>query len=622
MFRYDGKTLRSVTSAALAGSLLLFLSACLREDENSPVIFESDEAVVLAPLTIPAFKLPPAGSAIANRLELISFDVTASSDAFGRATGPFGYGWRDTGPWYRLNGAERNSTNDLRLPALGGTGTEIVFVPGFGFDPTTGCWFGPPATFSGIPSGWDFWCWLDGLQPNTDYTAVLVRYYVDVRGELDTIEMLLNGTVTQPDSLIPLDGSPGGYPEELYDFDPARPTYTTGVTGNQNPFVMGYQTSDGTGFAVIDCLVGSGGFWADDFPNDPSEAPLGPNTFESFSLPRYNYVEIYEGRGTNANPIPPGPPVLRFQVGVDIDASGNPIPNSFGPAPTVGLDPFQLAEADFAESRPDSIIFRLDNLAKLAGPAAYQVFALLDDGSVSSALDFVYMNVKEMETGDSVITGPTQTSSFSGGSYTHVLTVEHPDNATHLFLTIQEQPGGSPSAAQLLWMKGGIQPQGVQKTKDFDVTFGTFALSDPTQQRLWSISGTGTGGLFGVEFRAEYEHLPRPPIGYQYVGYLVSDSLPPVRLPDETFTSPPREYAVLTDADVDLTISDVVQPGEILRAMTRFCLEPATPVSGPPCQGPFDIGPYDLFVLALAPKAADPTLVVPTRVLEGTLPAR
>jgi hypothetical protein len=162
----------------------------------------------------------------------------------------------------------------------------------------------------------------------------------------------------------------------------------------------------------------------------------------------------------------------------------------------------------------------------------------------------------------------------------------------------------------------GQQDFGVVKSLSVPpILFGTRDLADPGAFRLWSISGKGTGGLFGDEFRERYEHLPRPPVGYKYVGWLASGDTLFVRLPDESFTSPPPEWAVLEAADTDDTISDVVQPLEILVAFTRICL---TQVSG--CQGPYDLGAYDTFLLTLEPRSGVDSEIGPTRVLEALVP--
>ncbi len=267
------------------------------------------------------------------------------------------------------------------------------------------------------------------------------------------------------------------------------------------------------------------------------------------------------------------------------------------------------------------MVLRVSNLAALASPAGYQVYARTSGGSASGPFDFVYSNVVELPTGDSIVVPPEVRSALTGGDNTHQLTVEHPDDATHLFLAVQSTTGGQPSEAQPLWVAGGIQPAGVRKAKNLgSLTFGTFALNGAAQ-RLWAISGVGRGGLFGDEFRVSYEHLPRPPVGYRYAAWLVSEDMTFQRLPDETFTSPPPEYAMLESADTDPTISDVVQPLDIVRAMTRFCLTGTSPIA-PSCVGPFDLAGFETFVLTLEPRAIASGEPAPTRVLEGLVPSR
>lgn len=611
MLSYHGEMMKRVSSVAIGGALLLTIWGCPRDDENQLIVTGPDSAVTVVPLVRPAFLRPPTGSAEANRLELISFDQSPA-DAFGRATTEFGYSW--DGDNYRFDAAARNSTNDPRLPALGGLGTEVVGA--------SQCRFGE-GTWWGGSGGFDFFCFLDGLKPSTDYSVLLYRYETVVNGDLDAPERLLTGAIAEPDELVPLGGTPGGYPTELCDFDPARPTFTTGVTGDQNPLNMGFVTTDADGSLVFDCLIGSGGHWAEeDLDGSPSLAPIGPNTFDPFGLPRYNFIVIFEGQGSAADPIPAGPMVMRFQVGVELDASGQPIPNSFAPFPAEGLSESELAEADFAESRPDSVKLRVSNLAVLGDPAVYQVYALLAGGGTAGPLDFQYSQVISRPEGDSVVVADTLAdgsprimSSLSGGSNIHLLSVEHPDDATHVFLAVQSSPGGTPSPVQPLWMEGGIQAPGQVKTLSFPMEFGVFALDNEAEQRTWAIGGTGSGGLFGTEFRQRYELLPRPPVGYRYVTWLASGDTLFQRLPDESFTTPPPTYTVLEPADTDIGISPLVQPITILEAFSRICL-----VERAGCVGPVDLSQYERFLLTLEPRSADPAEPGPTVVLEGLIP--
>ncbi len=231
----------------------------------------------------------------------------------------------------------------------------------------------------------------------------------------------------------------------------------------------------------------------------------------------------------------------------------------------------------------------------------YQVWAAMADGS-ATALDFLYTPP-----------GGTQTAatSFNGGEGEHEVVVEFPDDATHVVVSIEGSAGASSiSDVQILW-SAGVQEAGMRKSTDLGLLFGTFSES-----RTWVISGAGSGGLFGDELRYRYEQLPRPPVGYKYVGWLASGDTMFTRLSDETFTTPPGDgYQVLTDADVDTGISDFVQPSQIVEAMTKICVTAGE-------QGCFDLGDYDTFFLALEPKAGIMTEPSPTRDLTGTLPAQ
>ena len=130
----------------------------------------------------------PVGSFSVDNIAFTGFDPNFSPDAFARGGEPLGFSF--SGTRYLLDAAGRNMTTDPQLPALGGSGTEVVGGGAcrFGDD---NFWGGPAPT-----SGWDFFCFLDGLLPNTDYSVLLVRYSLTVNGTLDTEEMLLTGAIT------------------------------------------------------------------------------------------------------------------------------------------------------------------------------------------------------------------------------------------------------------------------------------------------------------------------------------------------------------------------------------------------------------------------------------------
>jgi hypothetical protein len=580
----------------LGGAVLLGLGGCVSDDENTLVVFGPDSAVVLAPLTAPAFLLPPTGTAMANGLELISFDP-AALDAYGRQapldneeSWPYWNWWYGGSEWdmgtaLGTEPAILGGTLDPRLPALTGTHS---------FDRSH--WFVAGNAF-GI--GQDMFGYFCCGPPNSTVVVGLARLGLVVNGELDHSQVLKGEAVDEPDSLFFLGGSPGGDP----DRDATLFVEYTAEFG-ANPWIFGYVPSDGSGFIgwwdVILSTTDASGKQIYGESGSPFDAYVAPNEQVRHSFPKYNYFVIWE-RNPDGSP-DYSKPVARLQFGTDLSPLGGPINNAYGPFPTAALSVGELALGKGGVSRPDSVTLELENLKQLSGSAAYQVWAVLDDGS-AQALSFTYVS----PAGDTTVAA----NSFGGGEGVHEVTLEYPDNATHIVVSIESSAGaGSPSAAQILWAPG-LQGAGQAKSLDLPVLFGTFG-----EQRVWSISGRGTGGLFGNEFRERYEHLPRPPVGYKYVGWLSSGDTLFVRLPDETFTSPPPEYTPLTDADVDLTVSEVVQPLEILESFTRICVREAT--AG--CQGPYDLKAFDTFFLTLEPKSGMPDMPAPTKVLEALLP--
>ncbi|HSG82759.1 MAG TPA: hypothetical protein VLC48_10935 [Gemmatimonadota bacterium] len=596
---------RRVGLASLGAVLLLAFAGCAREDQNKLVIVGPDSSSAVAPLA-PGTQLEPAGDMVYTRLITLDFNLS-NPDAFGRATSNKGLGHLSN--TYLFNGYERNSSNDYRLPALGGSGTEAC-DPTY---PSGGCRLGDATYGGGTHTDW--WSGMTGFSASTDYVLVYTRYRLDVRGQLDTPEMLIFGSVAQPDSLIPLDGVPSGYETSYCNYNFGSDAALFGVTGTQNPFVTGFATSDASGYLEFDCLVNYNGLW-NNFGGSADGVPMAPNTLQAFSLPRYNYVEVYENAAI-PNPATDAP-VFRIQTGIDLDASGQPIPNSYGPLPTVGLgDAVGLADA--ATSTPDSVVLTLDYLTELED-LVYTLWAKFDDGSVEG-VQFEYT----ASDGTGIVEGPTVATSIGGGPYTYELRFDFPADTSEevqFFVSIGEAAAATASDTQPLFNEEeipGVFPAGTTKSLSApDILFGTFDLGG-ADQRVYVSSGRGSGGLFGPEFIYDFESLPRPPVGYQYVGYLAGpDSV--ARLPDESFTSPPREYAVLTDADVETDISSMITSSLILEARNRLCTGD-TPSSGPACAGPYDLSLYTTYYLTLEAKDAVGEIVGPTRVLTGTVPA-
>lgn len=559
----------------------------------------------------------PVGVSTVSEFAIGATDLT-DPDAFIRATSEFGYSWE--GANFDYDPGARIASNDPRSPVLGSSGTEV----------STNCRFGQ-GTWWGGTGGWDFYCFIDGLKPNTDYSVLFYRYALTVNGDLDHAEMLLTGNVTAPDALTPLGGVPGGYPTEPCDFNTGRPTFTVGVTGNQNPLNLGYVTSSGDGGVVFDCLIGSGGFWADEELLDPAESPHGPNTLASYDLPRYNYIVIYEGVGTPANPIPPGPAVMRFQVSVDIDASGNPIPNSFAPFPPAALDVETLVALPCCAGQASGLELEFENLEALSG-AVYQVWLWNEE---TDALISPSGNWEATDSEGTVVNSADNVSVFpSDAGWSHMFTTsdalagEPVGPYTHVFLSIESSGASAPSGVQPLWAQytdmAGVPDDPFQWSflSPADMPFGMFGSGDPTE---FMGVGIGEAGFWGQQegvsdlLIVNYRNLQLPPEGYFYEAWMIEDDGTVVNVGEllTTFEEEPP-YSSLRDVDVNPDLSGFISTdGLILRSETRTQLVCPSDAGGCVDSTPF----YDFmeYRLTLSPKSGT-GVMPPTTVLGAPVP--
>ena len=581
------RRVRRLARLGVAGATVVLLTGC--PEDAADIVGVKATILDFAVAPLPDASLPTGALAVDN-LTLAEFDPDRDSDAFARGTGELGLG--HSGSRYLIDPGARNSTTDPRLPALGGLGTEAV---GSG-----ACRFGD-GDFWGGTDGWDFYCFLEGLRPNQDYTLMVVRYALTVNGDLDTEEMLLTGTITDPDELTVLGGTPGGYPTEACDFSSARPTYTVGVTGDQNPLVMGFVTTDANGALVFDCLVGSGGFWKAGGGGlvDPDSAPFAPNAIGTFDLPRYNYVVAVEGTGTPLDPVPAGDHVMRFQVGVDIDASGNPINNALAPLPAAAADTVDLIAAPGGAGRPDSISVELFNAEPLADGSVWQAWLVNRDESPATIAPAIgtYQRVaivreRDPITGeiisqtDEIQESVTGTSTFSGQLAADVggkeQEVKHrliitdasigggsgPGYFTDLVFTQESGAASTPSNRMAIWFQ--YTDQGGTPENFFDdvsvggsLLFGNFVPDDPAASVTFTAldwaQSSGLGGVRENEVSVDIKNLPLPPVGYYYEGWLVGPngnalSLGPIKsLPPDTIS--------LYDADIDSDLPGVTETG-------------------------------------------------------------
>jgi hypothetical protein len=206
---------------------------------------------------------------------------------------------------------------------------------------------------------WDFCSQFCCATPGTQYVAGLERNALQVNAELDAEAVLLNQPITAPDSLYWLGGTPGGDHTRAGDLWNADAPYP--AEKNANPLIFGYVSADGDGMVYLDAVVryadaGGNTVWMPTLDPDQNLAVVAPNQAESFDFPNYNYLTFWE---TNPDGSPDySRPLARYQIGVDLNASGAPVNNAIALFPDAGLSLRELAQTDFALSWPDSVRFR------------------------------------------------------------------------------------------------------------------------------------------------------------------------------------------------------------------------------------------------------------------------
>lgn len=338
-------------------------------DQTAVVDVTADRKVYHIAFTAESGPLP--GGDFGLRLGLLSMDLTLP-DAFGRATAPLAtYTQQDTplGLAYGFDvaGAIRNSNTDRRAPVLSPSAAA----------PTLFFRLFSPA-FTGVgPGFWNLWGFVTGLKPNTVYTVVLARMALQVRGELDQ-PAILTGGQDPPDSLYYLGGSPAGNSTAVQCVFQAG----IAVDASRNPVALGWIVTDGAGNASIDCVpvaVGDSPWWRNASSEIPPAAadslPFGLNQPGAILKPgQYNYILLIEGTGTDEDPIPPGPPTIRAQVGPDIDATGAVIPNAFAPFPSGPMSGDALQLAPGFRGVPEEVTLVLRGLPELFGDGVYKAW--------------------------------------------------------------------------------------------------------------------------------------------------------------------------------------------------------------------------------------------------------
>jgi hypothetical protein len=513
---------RILKNAILTCAAAGVLAGCATETVNTRLLGPGGEADDIWAVTLGSPAGFPAGS----------YMVASPNDLWIRAGGLTQFfNNQNLFEWltYTLHPAVRNASEDPRLPALDAS-----------ISPEAGRFFVlfAPRAFGVTAHGWwNLYGEIEGLKPNTVYTAMMVRYGLTVNGTLDAERVLRGLAPDAPDQLTAIGGAPGGAPLNQCDF-----SAVTAVEPDANPFVLGWFETNANGRGTIDCLIsahGGGGWWrnaATFFPAGALDSlPIWRNLYESFELPTYNYVVLVEGMGTGEAPVPEGPHAVRMQVAQDLTLAGQPLRNAFAPFPL---------------ETQTAILARLEfrNASQLQAGSAYHFWAV---DTVSGAFTPVAGNWYLINEALVVVDSALNVSSIHGGGEIGFVNRFEVTTATftgalvdynQILVTIDAAGATQPTG--VVFMSAVFQP--VPAIPDAALT-GTLRFSN---QPTFAFTGAGVAHFFGDELRVLVNNLRVPPRGYFYEVFLVNESTGAARslgpLTDSQGNS-------LRDADVNLS---------------------------------------------------------------------
>ena len=412
---------------------------------------------------------------------------------------------------------------------------------------------------------WEFYFIVHNLTPNTPHEVAFVHRRLTVNGELDAVERIMSGTVTQPDQLVMGPGTKATVNTDWSGTAPVGCAAFPGVTAN--PFVVSTDPSDAQGrLQDFDkCWQSGNGIWTKaEFDQQP-KSMVGRNDDVAFSLPNYNYIEVWRGAfGT-------GTLVGRMQIAQDLDASGAPVKNGYAPFPEPGGNsteaqqgpiPAVEAVASYPISNtlkstlpgalvvPSTVVATMTNVQKLDAGTVYKAWFM--NGLTGAAHEASgHYTRKE---GTTTVEDVASTTTFSGGRGTITFTTTY-DPAVHgafadslnflVFTKETDAAAATPSISQPLWVKIFKFPPA---SAGGATTFGNFnrdslpAAGDTSRHPVkFTPQGVASGGVIGdtvtmtvnidgtattgpvfvgslIELR--FTGLQRPPKGYEYKAYL------------------------------------------------------------------------------------------------------
>ncbi len=651
-------TLTRTAPGALAVTALALLAACEHGDPVSEGGGPLGRATLISS-TASAATLP-AGTA--TSFTRFGGFTTAVTDAFSRmptnatqARRTQAYiGVASFSAWEWLPDAGRNASPEMldpRLPAIQSTTAMLDLDNGFMdlYAPNPGSGY-PGADF------WELYTVFAGLDPNKQYQVAFVHYRLQVNGELDHVERLLTGTVTQPDSLVKGPGTAAEVNTPWTDVAPEGCAPYPGPTAN--PFVVVTAESDADGFMAFDnCWLANNGLYTLGTFDRQAESMIGRNDNVAYDLPNYNYIEVWEGTyGAQAGP------VFRLQVAQDLDLSGKPIANAFAPFPAPNVtgvatgDPpvadqqtaFPLTESVLATLNgaigvPDSVRVTATNLARLE-QGAYKVWYINPTSGAAKPAVGTYTRtlggvVVDSAAGVSTFQGGAGSITFTSGPYLTDAGA-YADSLRFVLVTKETDPAAAtPSGSQPLWQSIFKIPPG---SAGGTLLFGDF--NNGAERFRFVPQGTLTGAVIGdtvavfvadtvegevvqvrrAEFRGSVVEvtmtgLTRPPEGYRYQAYLFTAG--------DASTTPATDSAYLSlgglrDRSGDsLDDADTVAPNanvsatRIEFAQLRYDVSAEGPAGDTMCQ-------YDRLRVFLEPKGMTTAEAPLTRIFDLALPAR
>ncbi|HXV90893.1 MAG TPA: hypothetical protein VD707_05945 [Gemmatimonadales bacterium] len=560
------------------GIALVVLAAACEHNEVTELI-SRDGAT-----TIPVIDLNTAaaggflsGTRVTNRfLSSGPFD-TSITNAFGRTTA--------NPPYFRLdvNGYYGTATSLMYFPNAPGIAAwtpPTAYLPTVapaanagtgGFAPNAVAYIvqpGHPGNGAGN-TVWEFWFEVHGLAADTRYIMGLARYAVEQRGALDIAEMLLTGAVTQPDTLVFPTGDfneAGKKANGVYTTNCASVNILQPVAG-ANPHLIAGGTSDATGYAGFDqtACANAASAWGN---LGTAKSAVAANSNTAPANVQYNFLVIWEAEADSTPNY--DKPALRVQIAPLLTTTGQVVNNSYAPFPTAALTGAQLALLPGATASPDTIGVTANGLVPLAAGNAYQVWLTTAAGTAAK----VSGRVIRLNAGAVVDTVAGDVSEFTIGAGMDGARMEfdflpfraEPYNAA--VVAVGAVGAGTLPASQPLWTSMVTQkvPGGAVPSLSSSLSFGSF--DGGSGPRLFGAAGTATGGIFGTELREDIKRIPRPPVGYQYEGWLVSSTDATAPLSLGPILSPYPDLQPLTDADIstDPPLSGV----EVTQAAVRY----------------------------------------------------